>query len=66
MTKAYLTHNSVLCFALLSIGLWQLQGVTALSEEHACNPVDHSSFAQIGWLCMNIMAAYKEGGSPEV
>lgn len=53
-------------YAVLSIGLWQLQGVTALSQQHACKPGDHISFAQIGRLCMNITAAYKEGGSPEV
>ncbi len=39
---------------------------TALSEKRACKPVDHISVAQIGWLCMNVMAAYEEGGSPEV
>ncbi len=57
---------SILFYAVLSIGLWQLQGVTALSQQHACKPGDHISFAQIGRLCMNIAAAYKEGGSPEV
>ncbi len=66
MTKAYFAHNSVLYFAMCSALGFDSCKVSQLSEWHAYNPVDHIRLAQIGWLCMSIMAAYKEGGLPEV